>query len=597
MAETGQKTLTIQEALDLAVQHHSAGRLSDAEGIYQQILKDHPNQPVALRLLGTLAHQVGKNDLAVDLISKALTINPGDAEAHNNLGITLFELRRPEEAVASHRRALAIRTDYAEAHSNLGNALTELGHLDEAIASYQKALAIEPDFADAHRNLGGAFKESGKLEEAVTSFRKALAIKPDSAEVHCNLGSVLRKLGKLDAAVASFNQALAIKPDYVEAHNHFGVTLHDLGRIDEAVASYRKTLAIKPDFAEAHNNLGVTLHDLGRMDEAVASYHKALAIRPDFADAHRNLGFTLLDLGRVKEGLDEFEWRWKIRADLAARRDFSQPQWNGDADLNDRTILLWSEQGVGDNINWASCLSQVVSQAGLCIVEVPPKIVSLLARSFPKAVVRAENRSSQPADIDFHLPMGSLYHRLYPNIDYPTEAYLIPDPGRVAFWKNRLSELGPGPHIGMSWKSSVVTPRRAPNYTQIAEWSPIFANRDAVFVNLQYGDDEGDLAAAKSDLGAQVHTFEDIDLYDDLDDVAALSKALDVNITVDNIEAIISAGVGTPTWVLTWRQSSNNNFLYGPRGPSVTRFERNTGETWDAAFEKIAERLKLRVLE
>ena len=246
MAETGQKTLTIQEALDLAVQHHSAGRLPEAEGIYQQILEANPNQPVALRLLGTLAHQVGKNDLAVDLISKALAVDPGDAEAHNNLGITLYELGRLDEAVASHRQALAIRTDYAEAHSNLGNALQGLGKLDDAIASYQKALAIKPDFADAHRNLGGAFKELGKLEEAVTSFHKALAIKPTSAEAHCNLGSVLRKLGKLDAAVASFNQAIAIKPDYAEAHNNLGHALRFLGNLNEALKCHRQAIALNP---------------------------------------------------------------------------------------------------------------------------------------------------------------------------------------------------------------------------------------------------------------------------------------------------------------------------------------------------------------
>jgi hypothetical protein len=239
----------------------------------------------------------------------------------------------------------------------------------------------------------------------------------------------------------------------------------------------------------------------------------------------------------------------------------------------------------------------VVSQAGLCIVEVQPKLVSLLARSFPKAIVRAEDRNSQLTDIDFHLPMGSLYHRLYPKIEYPTEAYLMPDPGRVAFWKKRLAELGPGPYVGISWKSSLITPKRAPNYTRIAEWSPIFANRDVMFVNLQYGEHENDLAVARRDFSAQVHTFDDLDLYDNLDDVAALSKALDVNITVDNIEAVISTGVGTPTWILTWRQGNFNNFFCGPRGPSVTRFERNTGETWDATFEKIAERLKLRVLE
>jgi hypothetical protein len=192
--------------------------------------------------------------------------------------------------------------------------------------------------------------------------------------------------------------------------------------------------------------------------------------------------WALLYQGQEKEGLGELEWRWKIPAERPYQRDFNQPIWDGAADLKDRTILLWSEQGVGDNLNWASCLSRVVSQAGLCIVEVPPKLVSLLARSFPNAVVRAEDRGAQPTDIDFHLPMGSLYHRLYPNIDYPNEPYLIPATERVSYWNGRLAELGPGPYIGISWKSSVTTPRRAQHYTRIAEWAPIFANRDAVFV-------------------------------------------------------------------------------------------------------------------
>jgi tetratricopeptide (TPR) repeat protein len=583
------------QQLPLAIQHHSAGRLSEAETLYKQVLDANPNQPDAMHLLGVIASQTGKNDVAVDLITRSLAISPKCAEAHNNLGKVLKELGKLDEAVSRYRMALAIKPQYVEAHYNLGNALMELGKLDDAVTSYHEALANNPNYADAHGNLGNALHKLGKLNDAVASFHKALAIKSDSADVHCNLGSVLRKLGKLDAAVASFNQALAIKPDYVDAHTNLGVTFHDLGRMNEALASYRNTLAIKPDRAEAHTNIGATLQKLGMLEEALASYRQALAIRPDFAEAHRNLGFTLLDLGRENEGLEEFEWRWKIPTELAARRDFDQPQWNGAADLNGKTILLWPEQGVGDNLNWASCVSRLVSQAGLCIVEVQPKLVALLARSFPKAVVRAEDRGSRPSGIDFHLAFGSLYHRLYPDIDYPTEAYLIPDPGRVAFWKKKLSKLGPGPHIGISWKSSLVTPRRAPNYTHLAEWSPIFANRDALFVNLQYGDDEDHLAIAKRDFSAQVHTFEGLDLYNDLDNVAALSKALDLTITVDNINAVISAGVGTPTWVLTWRQSSNNNFYCGPRGPSVTRFERNTNETWDAAFEKIAECLKLRV--
>ena len=131
----------IQQALDLAVQHHSAGRLSDAEGIYRQILTAYPNQPVALRLLGTLAFQLGKNDIAVDLISKALAIDPDDAEAHNNLGITLHALGKLDEAIASYHQALAIQNDRAEVHSNLGKALRGRGRLNDAIASFRQALA------------------------------------------------------------------------------------------------------------------------------------------------------------------------------------------------------------------------------------------------------------------------------------------------------------------------------------------------------------------------------------------------------------------------------------------------------------------------
>ena len=182
-----QQTLTIQQTLDIALQHHNAGRLPEAESGYQQILQVDPNQPAALYLLGVIAHQVGKNDIAVDLIKKALAIKPDFAEAHYNLGIAFKELGKLDEAVASYHNALTINPDYAEAHYNLGIAFSELGRLDEAVASFQEALAIKPDYAEAHNNLGMAFIELGRLDEAVASYHKAIAIKPDFAEAHSNL--------------------------------------------------------------------------------------------------------------------------------------------------------------------------------------------------------------------------------------------------------------------------------------------------------------------------------------------------------------------------------------------------------------------------
>ena len=186
-----QKTPTVEQSLSLAIQHHNAGDLSKAEGIYQKILQADPNQPVALHLLGVIAHQVGKNDIAVDLIGKALAINSDYAEAHNNLGLALKGLGKLDDAVSSCRKAVVIKPDYADAHYNLGNAFLEQRKLGDAVASYHKALAIRPELTEAHTNLGNAFKELGRFDDAFASYHKALAIKPDFTEAGRNFLAAL----------------------------------------------------------------------------------------------------------------------------------------------------------------------------------------------------------------------------------------------------------------------------------------------------------------------------------------------------------------------------------------------------------------------
>jgi Tfp pilus assembly protein PilF len=221
-----EQTLTIQQAqaIDLAVQHQETGDLPKAESIYRQILQTAPNNPDALHLLGMIAHQVGKNENAFDLVSKALAIKPNFAEAHCNLGIVLKALGKPDEAVVSYNKALSINPDYAEAHSNLGNIFRELGDFDKAVMSYNKALTIKPDYTQAHSNLGVVFKDLGQIDEALASFNKAIAIKPDLAEVHNDIGIIHLQLDKPYEAVASFSKAIAIKSDYDEAYINLAKT-------------------------------------------------------------------------------------------------------------------------------------------------------------------------------------------------------------------------------------------------------------------------------------------------------------------------------------------------------------------------------------
>ncbi|MDA1090884.1 MAG: tetratricopeptide repeat protein [Proteobacteria bacterium] len=285
-----------QQALALAMRHHAEGRLNDAATMYQQILKTEPEHPVALHLLGVIAHQSGDNGTALDLITKAIAIKPDVAEAHTNLGNALQDLGRWDDAAASYRRALALKPDYVDALNNLGITLKEQGEPDEAAACYRRAIALKPESAELHSNLGNALKDLRQTGDAIACFRQAIALKPDFAEAHNVLGIALKNSGQTEDAVASYRRALAIKPDYAEAHYNLGNALQGLGRLDEAAASYDDALTLKPDDADSLNNLGAIYKNLGRLEEAVDCYRRALVLQPDFSGAERNLLSVMLNI-------------------------------------------------------------------------------------------------------------------------------------------------------------------------------------------------------------------------------------------------------------------------------------------------------------
>jgi Flp pilus assembly protein TadD len=189
--------LTIQQAFDLAVQHHRAGRLQEAENFYRQILVHQPNHIEAMQFLGMIAHQTGRNEIAEELMRRIIALNPNVPEGHSNLGIALGIQGRLDEAVDAHREALRLRPGYAEAR-NLGYALKEKGDLDEALAAYRQAVACRPDYAEAHSDLGNALKESGRIDEAIAVYGRAIALNPSLPEAHYNLSMALLAKGDFE---------------------------------------------------------------------------------------------------------------------------------------------------------------------------------------------------------------------------------------------------------------------------------------------------------------------------------------------------------------------------------------------------------------
>ncbi len=272
------QSLTIPQAIQLAVRHQAAGQLPDAERICRLILQAHPGSVDALHLLGLLSHQRGDPASAVKLIEQAIAILPRFAEAHYNLGVVYEASHKLDEAVRYYQRAIELKPDFAEAHYNLGNAWKSQGRLGEAIESYRRALAFNPGFALGHFNLGVALEDSGKPEEAALCYRQAIALNPNFADAHYNLGILLAASGNQDEADKCFRRTIELNPGHASAHLSLGNVMQRRGQMTEAVTCFQKAIAIKPDYREGYFNLGSVLQRLGRFDEAIEIWERLLGL-------------------------------------------------------------------------------------------------------------------------------------------------------------------------------------------------------------------------------------------------------------------------------------------------------------------------------
>ncbi len=436
-----------------------------------------------------------------------------------------------------------------------GALVTAFGHLkagrlQEAEAIYRDVLAARPDHADANHYYGLVALQVGRNDIAAARIGRAIAVDGRKAIYHQNLGCALKALGRLDDAVSAFRRALALRPDYADAHYNLGNALHELGRFEEAVTAYRAALEIEPDSAKTHNNLGSTLKELCRFEESVAAYRRALDGGLDGAETHHNLADSLLAMSCFEEGWREYEYRPVRPLPVAA------PAWDGGA-LDGKTILVHSEQGVGDEILFASCLPDLIARAGHCVIECELRLERLFARSFPTSTVYGAHRDdtdwlAMAPPIDVQVRLASLMRHLRPNIDsFPDHhGYLLPDPVARKRFADRLAALGPGPKVGISWRSMRGS-RWHDFYTALDEWREIFGLPGVHFVNLQYDDSGPEVAEVNERLGVHVHDFADLDLLNDLDGVAALVATLDLVIAPANAVTALAGALGAPLWIFT----------------------------------------------
>ena len=587
--------ITVAQAVQLALQFQQAGRLQEAEALYRAVLQREPNNADVLHLLGVLAHQAGKPQIAIDLISQAIRIAPTVPWFHNNLGEVYRTAGLLDQAVACYQQAIALSPGYAEPHMNLGNALLQMGRPAEAISPLQKSVELKPELPMAFNSLGVALQQAGRVDEAVAAFRKALALQPDFFDAQLSLGNLLLAKGFTDEAVEAIRRATQINPAHPGAWVNLEAALQAKGLLDEAIAASRKAIELQPNFAPAHYNLGTALQKKGLFDEALAAYDKAIELQPEFAEAHMNKAWVLLIKGDCERGWPEYEWRAKCRDFLAAQRNFSQPMWKG-SDPAGKTILIHAEQGLGDTIQFVRYAPLLARRGARVIVECQPELKPLL-QDLEGVECVISTGEPLPA-FDMHVPMLSLPLAFGTTLQTvpAVSPYLKPDPERVKAWRAKLRGRRPQLRVGLAWAGNPMNPADRDRSLPLSALAPLAEVKGVTFHSLQKGERA---AQAKTPPPGMKLT----DLTDDIKDfadTAALMAHLDLIITVETAVAHLAGALAKPVWTLlpfmpAWRWLLERND--SPWYPTMRLFRQPSPGDWDSVVQRVAEELRRRCAE
>lgn len=477
-----------------------------------------------------------------------------------------------------------------------GVELHQRGNLIQAEELYQLALKLDPGHADSLHLLGVVANQKGDNAAACEWIGQAIIVNPDVPQYHFNRGVSLQALDRHQAAVKAYRRAVRLKQDYREAYENLGVALQDLDDLEGAKEAYRKAIDINNASPIGHQNLGTLLNNLGHCREAEQHFDQALAHNPVYAEARWKRALVLLRQGRFEEGWTEYEWRFYAISFLKNNPPVVAPfpKWDG-SPLTNKSLLITPEQGIGDEIMFASCFGDVIEQAQACYIECDKRLVPLFERSFPQAHVTAAGAVKRAA-VDYRISAGSVCQHLHGERAEGGGAYLRPSREATEKWRERLSTPHKRLNVGVSWTGGKEKRAIAARTIPLDAWAGILDREDVNFINLQYGRHEREIERFHARGRGRLETLEDVDPIQELDDFAALIASLDLVITIDNSTAHIAGALETPVWIMLpcsadwrWLQDRGDSIWY----LSARLFRQGEpGATgWQAVLESVGEAL------
>ena len=471
------------------------------------------------------------------------------------------------------------------AHLGQAQAYAALGQLDDAADSLEVALALDASCIDAMALLADIRLQRGELTEALGVLQDAVDAAPERADLHFKLGLALNQSGDSQSAMVAYRTAIRLDPDDPSPHVNLGlISMQQLGKADEAEREFRQALALAPRDLAAMANLGLALQDLGRHDEALGLYEQGLAMHPGAVELRWNRGIANLSLGRFASGWEGYDLRLQRTGgrDTAA---FNFPTWKGHS-IADGTLLVLGEQGLGDEIMFASGIPDLRASANRVVLECAPRLAPLFQRSFPWVCIHGVQRQADPRwltdypDIRAKALIGSLPRWLRRSAnEFPAHTgYLRADPERSAYFKQRLGTLGGKRCIGLSWRGGTTTTRGNLRSMSVQDLRFIVSTPDVRFVCLQHDPTDAERAFAR-EVGMLVWD----EIATDLDAAAALIQALDLIISVPNTNAHLAGALGTPVWIMLnaapeWRWQAQGTA--SPWYPSARLWRAERANVW-----------------
>ncbi|OYD84813.1 tetratricopeptide repeat protein [Azospirillum brasilense] len=582
----------------MADHHDSApatGRRGGHGSPWAAVLHD-PARAEGAVLLGLAAARLGRTEAAIRWFRRAVRLQPGWPDGWAALADACRSAGRWKEAAAAFAALLSLSPTHGAALINLALLERAAGHPRAAVRRLVRALALDPRQAGAWNNLGSALRDLGATVQAAAAWRTALVLDPRQADALGNLGGVRRDQDRFTEARVLLRRALALAPQHAALHGVLAYALSGEGRLEEAERACRRALTLAPGLADPLCTLGLATQRRGGAD-ALRWFDRAAVASPGHPLARFNRGLAELESGALTDGWSHYACRFA--AGRAGReRRFAIPEWRGEP-LAGKRLFIWREQGVGDEFLFASCYADAIRQAGQVVIECEPRLLPLFARSFPKAVVRAEQPLRgralvETVDCDLHIPAGSLPRCLRGRLaDFPPRSsWLFPDPARVLERRRQLDGIGGDLRVGIAWRSQLMTMERQWAYLPLDDWGPVLGVPGATFVNLQYDDCEAEILRAEARFGVPIYELERLDLKNDFEGTAALIATLDLVIAPANSVAELAGALGVPVWRFGARDWTHLGSGVRPWYPTMRVFQPRAGEPLSAALGRIAAELR-----